>query len=132
MQYSRHFLVLALVQVFMHSRDCHGFCLQRSSARNQDVALRAIQDASQRRDFLDAVKRVFIGTGVMVSNQGYAISAAFADEVPATGKIVEFQVANLDGELGKSGTIRIQLKPEWAPRGVSRFEVSTLDHAIML
>lgn len=37
-----------------------------------------------------------------------------------SGKIVQFQVANLDD--GSSGTIKIQLEPDWAPKGVARFE----------
>jgi hypothetical protein len=40
-----------------------------------------------------------------------------------TGRIVEFTVQNLDGEIGKNGVVKIQLEPTWAPKGVKRFEV---------
>ena len=41
------------------------------------------------------------------------------------GRIVEMEVSNLDGEEGKTGIVRIQLRADWAPLGVARFEVST-------
>lgn len=124
MRYTSLLPAFALTQVFLAAKECHGFNLQQSSIRHRDSSLRLQQDSSPRRDFLDVVKRVFIGTAGMMFSQGCVGSVAFADELGTAGKIVEFQVANLDGEPGKSGKIRIQLKPEWAPRGVSRFEVS--------
>mmetsp|Transcript_28948 Transcript_28948/g.47815 ORF Transcript_28948/g.47815 Transcript_28948/m.47815 type:complete len:250 (-) Transcript_28948:59-808(-) len=42
------------------------------------------------------------------------------------GKIVEFTVNNLDG--GSSGTIKIQLRPDWSPKGVERFETLTKEN----
>jgi len=73
------------------------------------------------------MKRVFIGgTGATVWNQG--ASAAFSSEAPTAGKIVDIEVANLSGEPGSTGVIRIQLRPEWAPRGVARFEVSAIEY----
>lgn len=43
-----------------------------------------------------------------------------------TGPVVEFVLDNIDGEEGKSGTVKIQLYPEWAPRGVDRFVVRSI------
>ena len=43
-------------------------------------------------------------------------------DLPTSGRVVEFQLTNLEGIPGKTGTVRIQLCPEWAPRGVARFE----------
>jgi len=37
------------------------------------------------------------------------------------GRLIEFTIANLDGEEGRTGTIKIQSHPEWAPIGVERF-----------
>jgi hypothetical protein len=44
---------------------------------------------------------------------------------PAPGKVVEFQLASLSGNPDDTGTVKIQLYPEWAPKGVARFEVRT-------
>lgn len=76
----------------------------------------------ERRGFFSSVKR-FIGATVLVAGTGGKSLPVFADETdtsPSAGKIVEIQVNNLTG--GESGTIKIQMKPEWAPRGVARFE----------
>jgi hypothetical protein len=86
------------------------------------TALEAHRDAP-RRDFFNTLKRVVLGAGTAaVLNKN---APAFAEEA-TSGKIVEMQIANLGGEVGKTGTVRIQMRPEWAPRGVSRFEVRFL------
>jgi hypothetical protein len=57
---------------------------------------------------------------------GVGFTAAVVGALPAIaeeGSIVELQVANLDGVEGRTGTIKIQMRPDWAPRGVQRFEV---------
>jgi peptidyl-prolyl cis-trans isomerase A (cyclophilin A) len=76
---------------------------------------------SRRRDFFDAVKRGVLGAGAVAAMEKVTTPPAFAEDSTA-GKIVTLQVANIDGEPGKTGTLRIQLRPEWAPRGVARFE----------
>jgi hypothetical protein len=50
--------------------------------------------------------------------------AADYDSVPTLGRMVQVEVANLNGIEGNMGTFKIQLRPEWAPRGARRFEVS--------
>ena len=55
--------------------------------------------------------------------------ATIAKAQPANaeaGRIVELTINNVDGEEGKTGSIKIQLQPDWAPRGVARFEVRWL------
>jgi hypothetical protein len=71
-----------------------------------------------RPSALFASRREVVGVGFL--------SAAVVGTQPAIaeeGSIVELQVANLDGVEGRTGTIKIQLRPDWAPRGVQRFEV---------
>jgi hypothetical protein len=52
-----------------------------------------------------------------------AISADY-HSVATLGRMVQVEVANLNGIEGNRGTFKIQLRPEWAPRGARRFEVS--------
>jgi len=58
---------------------------------------------------------------------GFTAASVLASGLPASavdeGKVVVLQVDNLDGVAGKTGTIKIQLHPEWSPNGVKRFEV---------
>jgi peptidyl-prolyl cis-trans isomerase A (cyclophilin A) len=76
------------------------------------------EKGSRRRDFFGSVRGIFLGAAA-VGTLSQSAAPALAE---TTGRIVEMQVANIDGEEGKVGTIRIQLRPEWAPRGVQRFE----------
>ena len=76
----------------------------------------------ERRGFFASVKKLF-GASVLVSSLGGKPVPALAEDASASGNIVEIEVSNLDG--GSAGTIKIQMKPEWAPRGVARFEVSS-------
>ena len=79
----------------------------------------------ERRGFFSSVKSLF-GAAVLIAGVGGKPLPVFAEETDTTpsGNIVEIEVNNLDG--GIAGTIKIQMKPDWAPRGVARFEVSTL------
>jgi len=73
----------------------------------------------ERRGFFSSVKSLF-GASVLVSGIGGKSLPAFAEDTSVSGNIIEIQVNNLDG--GSAGTIKIQMKPDWAPRGVARFE----------
>mmetsp|Transcript_120938 Transcript_120938/g.170154 ORF Transcript_120938/g.170154 Transcript_120938/m.170154 type:complete len:276 (+) Transcript_120938:153-980(+) len=82
-------------------------------------------EAASRRGVLGKIRGALVGAATLaVFRQGPSIALA-DDSAPTTGRIVELQVANLDGVEGKTGTVKIQLRPEWAPRGVQRFEELT-------
>ena len=79
---------------------------------------------SRRREVFGNLKKViFAGAGVA---SVFKRQAVYAEDSATKGRIVEFQVNNLDGEAGKTGTFKLQLIPEWSPRGVARFEVRHL------
>lgn len=79
----------------------------------------------KRREVFGWLKKAAIfGVGVRTSNLLQKNKEANAIENEAVnGRIVTFQVNNLGGEEGKTGTFKIQMAPTWAPRGVARFEV---------
>lgn len=47
---------------------------------------------------------------------------ALADE--EEGRLIEFQVSNLEGVEGNTGSFVVRTRPSWAPKGVQRFEVN--------
>jgi len=81
-----------------------------------------------RRGVFQWVRRAFFATATassIVLPRGRAATAADAQALEsADGPVVEFKLENLDGDEGESGVVKIQLHPEWAPKGVDRFEVS--------
>jgi len=48
---------------------------------------------------------------------------ALADE--EEGRLIEFQVSNLEGVEGNTGSFVVRTRPSWAPKGVQRFEELT-------
>lgn len=85
------------------------------SARNGGVA-----EDDERLSRRGAMERAAALTMTSVVATG---GVANAEE--EEGKLIEFQVANLDGEEGKTGKIVIRTKPSWAPKGVAQFEELT-------
>jgi hypothetical protein len=85
----------------------------------------------ERRGFFSTVKR-FLGASVLVGAGGSKPLPVFAEETDTSpsGNIIEIQVNNIGVDSDKTGTIKIQMKPDWAPRGVARFEVSSHLHIV--
>jgi hypothetical protein len=98
--------------------------LSTKPTESTSSSLRAAENEGSRRGFIGAVKRLFLGAGT-ISTIGRRPLPVFAEELDGgkSGNMVEIEVTNLDGQPENKGTIKIQLKPEWAPRGVARFEV---------
>jgi peptidyl-prolyl cis-trans isomerase A (cyclophilin A) len=88
------------------------------------------QPSSRRRGVFSWMRRVFVAgvASTTLSKTGSFTGAAEAEELglkPVPGKTVELQLQNLAGNSEQSGKIRIELYPEWAPKGVARFEELT-------
>lgn len=96
------------------------FGVKRSLPRTHSLTVLQAERESRRRDLFNGVRRIFLGAGAVATLNKESVRPAFAEET--TGKIIEMEIANIEGEAGKTGTIKIQLRPEWAPRGVARFE----------
>lgn len=90
----------------------HGFHMSPPAQRSSSAL-----HASSRRNVVEAA--TLTAASILT---GGGLPAIAAEEV---GKVVEFQLDNLDGTSGKTGIIKIQLHPEWAPNGVKRFEELT-------
>ena len=80
-------------------------------------------DAASRRGVLGKLRGAFVGIATMTAFRQPEVASAEETPSAINGRIVELQVANLNGMEGQTGTIKIQMRPEWAPRGVKRFEV---------
>lgn len=94
--------------------------LRASTPLFADASADASADSSSDDSSLS--RRDFATTAAAV-----AATAAFTSAMPSLamaegGKMVEFQVANLGGVEGETGTFVIETHPEWAPVGTERFE----------
>jgi hypothetical protein len=73
-----------------------------------------------RRDTLASAISLIPATAI-VSSSGSTVAVA---EDNNEGRLIQFDVANLDGIEGNTGSFTIKTHPSWAPRGVQRFEAS--------
>jgi peptidyl-prolyl cis-trans isomerase A (cyclophilin A) len=134
----RAFAVASVVAVLLlqsceYGTPVHAFAPPSASVRRH-AAVRASSSStalhmasSPRRSVLNWFRRAVMTAGVLTTSGVQQPSPSSAEEAAAgaqqalSGPVVEFQMSNLDGEDGSSGTVKIQLYPEWAPRGVDRF-----------
>lgn len=94
----------------------------RTASRRFPTSLDAI---GKRREIFGWLKKAAVlgmGFKTVLADPAKAAAAA-QDDAAVNGRVITFQVNNLGGEEGKVGTVKIQMAPTWAPRGVARFEV---------
>lgn len=78
----------------------------------------------KRRSVLGNLRRAVVGTATLAAFRSKPLPVNAAEEILSSpGRIVQLEIANLGGEAGNTGIVKIKLQPEWAPRGVKRFEV---------
>jgi hypothetical protein len=80
----------------------------------------------QRREVIGTWlrKALVLGLGFKSTTIATTASASQTGDMDAVnGRIVTFEVQNLNGVDGQTGTVKVQMAPTWAPRGVARFEV---------
>lgn len=106
--------------------------LEKSNEK-EEKQQQQVPEQRRRRDIFQWAKRAAVTvTGMNVlfrssgsSSSARAVATEQAESLQTTGRIVEFTVNNINGEPANKGTIKIQLEPSWAPKGVQRFEQLT-------
>eukprot|EP00339_Tiarina_fusa_P006275 CAMPEP_0117058592 /NCGR_PEP_ID=MMETSP0472-20121206/40706_1 /TAXON_ID=693140 ORGANISM="Tiarina fusus, Strain LIS" /NCGR_SAMPLE_ID=MMETSP0472 /ASSEMBLY_ACC=CAM_ASM_000603 /LENGTH=270 /DNA_ID=CAMNT_0004775983 /DNA_START=61 /DNA_END=873 /DNA_ORIENTATION=+ len=99
----------------------------RSGASSLHASKSSTPQQQPRRKVLRNIRRTVVGAATLAAfRQGPKVAVA-DDSAPTKGRIVEMKVSNLDGVAGKTGVVKIQLRPEWAPTGVKRFETLTME-----
>lgn len=110
-----------LLSLFMSvSSFSHQPTITRSKIQTQLFA-----EDPARRSVLGNIKRIVVGTAAFVAFRQKPAPVSAEELLASPGRIVQLEIANLEGVEGETGIVKIKLQPEWAPRGVKRFEVST-------
>lgn len=113
------FLCLGLLQL----SSTNAFATTASASRATSTSSTELS-AAKRREVFKGVRRVLFAGALFQS--AFQREAALAEQAPPQGRIVEFELAGLIGEQS-TGKVQIQLREDWAPRGVARFEVRLKD-----
>lgn len=82
------------------------------------------EDSPKRRSVLGNMRRVVVGAATFATFRQKPSPVLAEDIIDTPGRTVQMEIANLGGEEGSTGIVKIKLQPDWAPRGVKRFEVS--------
>lgn len=93
------------------------FTARTNPDEDLESSSRLSDDKVSRRDTLAAA----LSTATILSSVISGSKAAVADD---EGRLIQFDVANLDGVEGNTGSFTVQTYPSWAPRGAQRFEAS--------
>ena len=95
-----------------------------ASQQQPDSTTTELAAFSRRREVFNRLRNSVFAGGLASMFTSKPVFAEETSSAPSTGRIITFEIGNLGGEEGKTGTVKIQMRPEWAPLGVKRFEVS--------
>jgi hypothetical protein len=77
----------------------------------------------KRRSVLGNMKKTLVGAATLAAFRQKPAPVLAEDIMQSPGRVVQLEIANLEGVEGNIGIVKIKLQSEWAPRGVKRFEV---------
>lgn len=104
----------------------HSFSTPVSHSATQTVLFAEEPARSpKRRSVLGNLRRAVVGTVTLASFRSKLQPVNAEEILSSQGRVVQLEIANLEGEEGNTGVVKIKLQPEWAPRGVKRFEELT-------
>ena len=103
----------------------HGITSTAAAVRPQSTLNALFSSDDDQTGESDAdLSRRDVGSRIAVLASAFATTFtstdAFAEE---EGRLIKFEVQNLDG--GDSGSFTVRTRPDWAPKGVQRFEALT-------
>lgn len=124
-RFVRPFIMIAFQKIFLLSllaTATNAFSVApqiRGSSQMTTTTLHAQDPNMSRRDLSEKITAGILTT----ATASLLPKEAMADGEEEEGRLIQFEVANLDGIEGNTGTFTIRTKPSWAPKGVQRFEV---------
>jgi hypothetical protein len=69
------------------------------------------------------MRKAVVGAATFAAFRQSSSPVLAEDIMDTPGRIVQIEIANLEGVEGNTGIVKLKLQPDWAPRGVKRFEV---------